>query len=141
MPPASPTAHPTSNAGLSNLHPNLLNFKYLFSLSKPNIDMIFLWCSFSTPYVYSLREYVIVGFFFFFFFFAEDDCELNIWIIDLWICDCVCESVSQRLKIIFAVSKLYYIQRVGDVKNILFVLLFVGSGDNNRNMHKQTNRG
>ena len=101
--------------------------------------MIFLWGSFSTLYVCSLCEYVIVVFFF--FFFAEDDCELNIWIIDLWICDCVCESVSQRLKIIFAVSKLYYIQRVGDVKNILFVLLFVGSGDNNRNMHKQTNRG
>ena len=56
------------------IHSNLPNFKYL----KPNTNMIFLWCCFSTPYVCSLYEYVIVVF----LFFAEDDCELNIWIID-----------------------------------------------------------
>ena len=48
--------------------------------------MIFLWFSFSTPYVYYLCEYVIVVFFF--FFFAVDGYELNICIIDLWVYNC-----------------------------------------------------
>ena len=45
--------------------------------------MIFLWFSFSTPYVYYLCEYVIVV-----FFFAVDGYELNICIIDLWVYNC-----------------------------------------------------
>ena len=35
------------------------------------------------------------------------------WIIDLWICDCVCESVTQRLKIIFACSSFYLLDFKG----------------------------
>ena len=70
-----PAAHPTSDADLSN--PN----KYIFSPTKPNTDMIFLWFSFSVLYVYNLCEYVIVEFFFFFWL------RMNV----NWVCDC--ESV------------------------------------------------
>ena len=72
-----PAAHPTSDADLSN--PN----KYIFSPTKPNTDMIFLWFSFSVLYVYNLCEYVIVEFFFFF-------CWGWMWIesvtVNLWLC-------------------------------------------------------
>ena len=71
-----PAAHPTSDVDLSN--PN----KYIFSPTKPNTDMIFLWFSFSVLYVYNLCEYVIVEFFFFFFLL-----RMNV----NWVCDC--ESV------------------------------------------------